>query len=210
MSKIEENINEWHIWAINHGHTPKRHSKDKEEDRIAANISRIYNRMKKRPDKYASEIVTYESVYKEYNDRNLVCDNALVVFEKWKLWLETNKRLPKVNSVDMEEQKLVYEVDRMIKNLKKIKLNNTEIIDEYQRICKDHAKDRIIERSRMDFDVWKFWVEVHKRLPHSNSEDGNERKMYSLIYKVLKTLKKYGVEKEVEEEYKRIRSEYKK
>lgn len=47
-NKYEENIIAWEKWCEKHGYTPKRHSEDEKENRMAANLSKVYCKMKKR------------------------------------------------------------------------------------------------------------------------------------------------------------------
>jgi len=195
MIRKEEVILFWENWTIKHGRTPKRHSKDIEEDRLAANTSRIYSVMKKDPVKYKELIARYEETYYAYNSGKYLRGNYLDVFNEWKTWVLKNGKLPSSNCENNAERSIAFRIKTAVKNMQKESFKYVKELQEYEEIISNPDLDIIHYNFKVLFEEWKAWCELYKRIPKNNKNNEAERHLYkrisSRIYKMRKEPEKY-------------------
>lgn len=201
MGKQKQNIQKWKEWININGHTPTRHSKDTEEARLAARISRMYNYMKKNPVKYKELIQDYEDTYRKYNSRNIVCKDFCERFKQWKIWVYENQKIPKTTSSIKEERCIANNFNNALKKIQKTPSDYSHYIEEYNEICESITEYNRIQKYIGVIAQWKEWTNKHKHLPRQSSSNIVEKKIAKKMTNLAVVLRQDSMYKELLEEY---------
>lgn len=201
MSKQKQNIQIWKEWININGRTPTRHSKDAEEARLAANISRMYNYMKKNPVKYQELIQDYEDTYRKYNSRNIVCKDFCQRFKQWKIWVYENQKIPRTTSSIKEERCIANNFNNALRKIKKNVSIYSLYVEEYNEICESITEYNRRQKYIGVITQWKEWTNKHKRLPRQSSSNPAEKKIAKTMTNLIVTLRKNSMYKELLDEY---------
>lgn len=200
MAKIQENFYTWKEWTFKHGFTPKRHSLDKEEDKLANKIICAMRRLKK-VDEENPILREYEAICQMYNTGYITRKRRRSPFEIWKEFCETYNRLPKTTSEDKEEARIAFAITKSIKVMEKSK-SDEEIVKEYYKIRGQYKLKAKAERRFKSLVILEAWCRENGRLPNYKSEDVEEKEY------AIKIRKAYSVARKKPDLYNEFLAEY--
>jgi len=207
---LKNNFNAWKNWTFEHKKTPKRHSKNKEEDGLSARMSYTLARFKKNPVLYSEYIAEYTRIYEIFNKKAAYKLSPKQIVEQWKAWVEKEHRLPSSTSLDNEERRIAKKMQNHIHNIKLNYEEHEKEICEYQSILSTYRYNTRYEKVKEQFLNWKEWCKKHKRLPKIKTEDLDEKKVKISICNAIAFMKKNPETFANElEEYKQILQQFK-
>ena len=140
--KPEEWFEIWKQWTIGHGVTPKRHSEDEEEKKIASGMEGALRAIKKAPQKYANILNEYEELYKLYGRREK-SKGAEEWFELWKTWTITHGITPVTYSKNVEERKIATNMQRWLLEMRGQPDKYAGTLEEYDRIYAQYGRKKL-------------------------------------------------------------------
>jgi len=138
----EVTFEEWKTWTLTYGDTPKRHSKDAVENKLAARMSYVVSKCRKTPEKYADLLQEYDEIYTKYNKKDSVKKTKLETLEEWKKWCDTQKKLPKPTSSDSCESKLYARMNRCVVRMRKKSKIYSDLLAEYEKYHNKYKERR--------------------------------------------------------------------
>ena len=130
-------------------------------------------------------------------------------FEIWKAWVLEHQKTPRINSLNLEKQKMAVMMTNIWKQINKDP-NYSVIITEYLKLKKQYPYSDDFRKkrdSKTNLDEIIEWSKAHNRLPKQKSSDEVERRLSYRCHLLMANLrKKPYLNKKLLDEYEELKA----